>query len=86
MTAFWNFVVAHQVIFTLIGGYIWSAFISALPAPTAASGPWYRFLFSFANYLAANISRAKNSAVESSPNFLPAAQKAVDLGTVGNGK
>lgn len=86
MNSVWNFIVAHQVLFTLAGGYIWSAFISALPAPSATSGPWYRFLFSFANYLAANISRAKNTAVESSPNFLPAAQKAVDLGTVRNGK
>ena len=86
MKAVISFVVAHQVLFTLALGYVWSAFISALPAPTAQSGPWYRFFFSFANYLAANISRAKNSAVESSPNFLPAAQKAVDSGTIQNGK
>lgn len=80
MNTIWSFIAGHQVIFTLAGGYTWSAFISALPAPTAFSGPVYRFFFSFFNVLAANISRAKDSSIESSANFLPAAQKAQDLG------
>jgi hypothetical protein len=71
---------AHQVLFTLAGGFLWSAFISALPEPTSTSGNFYNFIFKFFNVLAANISRAKNSTVESSPNFIPAAQKAQDLG------
>jgi hypothetical protein len=62
----------HQVLCSLAAGYIWSAFVSALPAPSAQSGPLYKFWFSFFNLLAANISRAQNTKVESSPNFAPA--------------
>jgi len=62
----------HQVLCSLAAGYIWSAFVSALPAPSAQSGPLYRFWFSFFNLLAANISRAQNTRVESSPNFAQA--------------
>jgi hypothetical protein len=72
LTQIWNFFQAHQVLCTLAAGYTWSAFISALPAPTATSTALYRFWFSFFNYLAANIARAQNSKVESSPNFVDA--------------
>ena len=77
MTAIWNFIVAHQVICTLTAGFIWSSFISALPAPGANSGAWYNFWFKFLNVLAANIARAQNAKVESSPNF----QAAIDVQT-----
>jgi hypothetical protein len=77
MTTTWNFIVAHQVLCTLAAGYVWSAFISALPAPTATSGTGYKFVFSFLNVLAANIARAKGATVESSPNF----QAAVNVQT-----
>jgi hypothetical protein len=49
--------------------YIWGAFISALPAPTAQSTTNYQFWFKFFNYLAANVSRAESSHIETSPNF-----------------
>ena len=75
MTALWEFFEAHQVICTLAGGYVWSAFISALPAPQANSSMFYNFSFKFLNVLAANIARAQNTSVERSPNF----QDAVNL-------
>lgn len=68
----WDFIVAHQVLVTLAVGYVWSAFISALPSPQATSSTVYRFFFQFLNVLAANIARAQNSKVESSPNFMEA--------------
>jgi hypothetical protein len=55
--------------------YAWSAFIGALPAPTATSSTGYQFAFKFLNILAANISRASSTAVENSPNFNDAAAK-----------
>lgn len=82
MNVIWNFIVAHQVLCTLAGGYAWSAFISALPAPTATSSAMYQFWFKFFNLLAANIARAKSTAVENSPNFVAAVQKAKDLGNI----
>lgn len=65
----WQFLTDHQVLCTLVAGYTWSAFISALPAPQATSSTLYRFWFSFFNVLAANIARASSTKVESSPNF-----------------
>jgi hypothetical protein len=64
-----TFVTNHQVLVTLIVGYVWSSFISALPSPQATSSSIYTFFFKFLNVLAANIARAQNSSVESSPNF-----------------
>lgn len=65
------------IIGTFVTQYVWSAFISALPAPTAQSSTMYQFWFKFLNYLAANISRAKSTALEGSPNFVPAVQQAI---------
>jgi hypothetical protein len=76
MNTIWQFMVAHQVITTLIAGALWSAFIGALPAPTATSTTFYQFFFKFMNLMAANVSRAFAS-VEKSPNF----QAAVDIQT-----
>lgn len=68
-------------IMTWLGNYGVSAFVSSLDAPTATSGPWYRFFFKFVTaVLAQNPTRAANTKIETSPNFIPAAQKAVDLG------
>jgi hypothetical protein len=64
-----SFVTNHQVLCTLIVGYVWSSFISALPSPQVTSSPFYVFIFKFMNVMAANIARAQNSSVESSPNF-----------------
>jgi hypothetical protein len=71
----WQFLNDHQVLCTLAAGYTWSAFISALPAPQAASGTLYKFWFSFFNVLAANIARAQSTRVENSPNFQEAVNK-----------
>ena len=69
MSAIWQFITDHQVLCTLTVGYVWSAFISALPAPTASSSTMYQFWFKFLNVLAANIARASSTKVEGSPNF-----------------
>jgi hypothetical protein len=69
MSTIWQFLVDHQVLCTVVAGYTWSSFISALPAPQATSSAMYQFWFKFLNVLAANISRAKSTQVESSPNF-----------------
>jgi hypothetical protein len=71
------FLSAHQVLATVVIGYVWSSFISALPAPTAESSAFYVFCFKFLNVLAANIARAKGPQVENSPNF----QAAVNIQT-----
>lgn len=63
------------VALTLFGKALWDSFTGAFPAPTANSGQFYRFLFTFVNLLAFNIHRATNPAIEQSPNFLPAARK-----------
>ena len=77
MNAIWNFIMQHQVTFSLGAAYVWSAVISALPAPTGASSMFYQFVFKFLNVLAANITRSYKTAVENSPNF----QGAVDRQT-----
>lgn len=69
MSTIVTFVTAHQVLVTLALGYVWSAFISALPSPTATASQFYQFSFKFLNVLAANISRASSTRIESSPNF-----------------
>jgi hypothetical protein len=72
MNFIWGFLNDHQVLCTVAAGYTWSAFISALPAPQANSSVMYQFWFKFLNVLAANISRAQSTRVESSPNFAAA--------------
>jgi len=78
----WSFLVAHQTISILVAYYILSAAIGALPAPTAESHMFYAWLFKFANTLGGNLTRAFASKIEASPNFIPAAQKAVEAGQV----
>ena len=54
---------------------VFSRVSAALPAPTAGSTSRYIFWFQFTNNLARNPERAKNlSAIEQSPNFIPAAE------------
>lgn len=56
-----------------------SAFINALPAPTATSSQGYIFFFKLVvGLVAGNPSRARNNAVESSPNWQAAVQKHID--------
>lgn len=57
MNSIWLFLVAHKTGVILVGYYILSAFIGSLPMPDASSGKFYKWFFSFANTLAANISR-----------------------------
>jgi hypothetical protein len=64
----------NQTIDWLLGYYVLSAAISAMPAPTASSNPGYVWLFKFSNTLGANIARAYSTAVEKSPNFSDAAK------------
>lgn len=59
----------HPALAALIAYYILSAAISALPSPTADSSKFYQWFFKFSNGIAANISRAYSTAIESSPNF-----------------
>jgi hypothetical protein len=59
--------------FILFGAwYVYSAFVSSLPAPRAQSTQFYIFTFKFFNTLAGNLSRAKSTTLENSPNFSPA--------------
>lgn len=60
---------------TNVAQFIGSAFVSSLPAPTATSSPKYQFWFKFFNTVAGNLTRAKSTAVEASPNFQEAINK-----------
>jgi len=60
---------AHPYIATLATYWALSAFIGALPSPTANSSPLYIFVFKFSNSLGGNLLRALSTKVESSPNF-----------------
>lgn len=82
MQNIWNFLVLHQTISILVAYYIASAAIGSLPAPQADSHMFYNWFFKFSNTLGGNLTRAFGSRIESSPNFIPAAQKAVDLGQI----
>lgn len=53
-----SFVLAHRTIAALLGYYFASAFLGSLQAPDATSSKLYRFLFTFANTFAANLTRA----------------------------
>jgi hypothetical protein len=70
------FIEAHSTIIALVGYYIFSALIGGMPAPTATSSTIYQWLFASMNILASNIARARNTAVESSPNWRDAVAKA----------
>lgn len=49
--------------------FVFSTFVSSLPAPTATSTAKYQFWFKFFNTIAGNLARANRTAVENSPNF-----------------
>lgn len=59
----------HPYIATLASYWTLSAFIGALPAPTATSSQIYVFIYKFTNSLGGNIVRALSTRVEASPNF-----------------
>jgi hypothetical protein len=64
-----SFLQAHSTIATLVAYYVAISFTGSLPAPTAQSGMFYKFIFSFVNTLAGNLARAYSTKVEGSPNF-----------------
>jgi len=70
-----QFLQDHNTLFTLVGYYIFSAVVGGMPAPTAQSSTTYQWAFATFNILASNIARARNTAVESSPNWLAAVAK-----------
>ncbi len=86
MNSLADFLSQHQIIATAILTWIansgFTMFATSLPSPTAQSTAWYQFWFKFLNRLAANLSRANNSSVESSPNFQAAVTKQTDLAGV----
>jgi hypothetical protein len=53
----WQFYLAHQTAFALGGYYLASAFVGSLPMPDDKSSTFYHWFFTFANTLAANLSR-----------------------------
>lgn len=56
--------------------FIVNGIAQSLDAPMAGASESYKFWFKFINYCALNIKRGSNGAprVESSPNFVPAAE------------
>lgn len=84
MNALISFFSQHPFIATAITTWWanWGAsiFVSSLPAPRANSTQLYIFAFKFCNAaIVGNLARAKNTAVESSPNFIPAVAKLAEL-------
>jgi len=83
MSAILTFLGQHQILATAL--CTWAAnsgftiFATSLPAPTAQSSNSYQFWFKFLNRLAANLARANNTSVESSPNFQGALNRQTDL-------
>lgn len=53
-----TFLQAHPTAASLVAYYVVSAAVGSLPMPDATSHKFYRFVFSFANTLAANVTRA----------------------------
>ena len=52
-----DLIMQHQVASALIAFYIYSSFVGALPTPTDKSNNLYKFTFSFAHLLGANVMR-----------------------------
>lgn len=71
MTQLWSFLVAHQTAVVLATWYVASAAIGSLPMPDTTSSKFYRWLFQFANTLAANVSRAWASKLPTEPTTKP---------------
>lgn len=61
MSGIWAFIQAHQATTTLVTYMVFSNAVGSLPAPAIDSGGFYKFLFSFANALASNLTRAFSS-------------------------
>lgn len=70
-----NLISAHPVQATLAAKAVWDAIVGALAAPTKDSSTLYVFFFKLLNGLAFNFHRANSTAIESSPNFMPAVER-----------
>jgi hypothetical protein len=68
-------ILQHPTLAALVVYYVFSAAISALPTPSAASSAFYRWFFGFSHILAGNVMRvvtarfpgATNGALTSNP-------------------
>lgn len=76
-----NWIIAHWVQIIAALQTLWIAvresfnrIANALPAPTKDSTDKYVFWFKFVNRMAGNTQRAEEHSIESSPNFIPAAE------------
>lgn len=54
---------------------VFTVMVGALPAPTAQSTPKYVYWFKVLNVFAGMVQRGHSTAIENSPNFLPAVEK-----------
>lgn len=57
MGAILRFVSQHQTTVALVGFWIGSNFVSALPSPTNTSGAFYKFAFAFITGLSGSLPR-----------------------------
>lgn len=69
--------------YAILGAATWllkalvTAFVGAIPAPTKDSTRRYVFWFKVANGFVGNMARARSTALESSPNYHDAIEKAL---------
>jgi hypothetical protein len=77
MKTIWLYISAHQATSTLLAYMIFSNFVGSMPSPQANSTTAYRWIFSFLNAMASNLTRAISQKIEASPNF----QQAVNIQT-----
>jgi hypothetical protein len=75
----WRLFLEHQIIVTAaVTGWLgrtWNNAISSMKAPTEKSSDSYIFWFTFLNKMIGNKARAEQTAVENSPNWIPAVTK-----------
>lgn len=57
--------------------YVFTAWVGSMRTPTDQDTEEYRQRFRFWNKLAGMVQRARSTAIEQSPNFIPAAEKYV---------
>jgi len=65
-----------SIVSTWLFNNVITAFVSSFPSPTKDSGLKYVWWFKFSNTLIGNIMRAKNTTLETSPNWVDAVVKA----------
>jgi len=72
----------HPALFWLVAvawalNLVMTACVAALPAPTEQSSAKYIWWFKFLNSVVGNLHRARNTAVEQSPNWQAAVEKEI---------